>query len=270
MNRHYNTGVTLSSLKGMKAAGEKIACLSAYDASFARVLDNTGIDVVLVGDSLGVVIQGYDTTMPVSVTDMVYHCRCVTRAVSRALVICDMPFMSYSTVGDALRNATRLIQKGGAQVVKLEAGEHQVDIVRELTAWGIACCGHIGLRPQWVHKLGGYKAQAKDPVSVKQLLSEARALDEAGADLLVLECVPADVGSTVSREVGIPVIGIGAGARCDGQILVLHDVLGITDPAPRFAKNFLEGHDSVKTAIAAYIAAVKAVDFPAREHIYPA
>ncbi len=271
MSAHNNSAATtLASLKAMKAGGEKAACLTAYDASFARVLDGAGVDAILVGDSLGVVIQGQDTTVPVSVADMAYHCRCVTRAVRRALVICDMPFMSYRTVDAALRNAIRLMQEGGAQMVKLEAGEHQVEIVRELAACGVACCAHVGLRPQWVHKLGGYKVQAKDTVSAGRLLGEAQALAAAGADLLVLECVPAAVGAAVAAAVKIPVIGIGAGADCDGQVLVLHDVLGMTDPAPRFARNFLRGRDSVSAAVGAYVAAVKSGEFPAAEHVYSA
>ncbi len=271
MDLHNNrTNVTLASLREMKVGGEKIACLTAYDAAFARVLDGAGVDVVLVGDTLGIVVQGGDTTVAVSVGDMEYHCRCVARAVRRALVICDMPFMSYYTSGKALRNATRLMQQGGAHAVKLEAGEHQVEIVRELAACGIPCCAHVGLRPQWVHKLGGYKVQAKDAAAAGRLLNDAKALADAGADLLVLECVPADVGDRISAEVDIPVIGIGAGAGCDGQVLVLHDLLGLTDPTPRFAGNFLRGRDSVAAAVAAYVAAVKSGEFPAAEHVYSA
>ena len=265
-----NAATTLFSLREMKARGEKITCLTAYDSSFARILDAAGIDTILVGDSLGVVVQGRDTTVPVSVADMEYHCRCVTRVVRRALVICDMPFMSYCTVGDALRNAARLVRKGGAQVLKLEVGKHQVEIVRELAARGVACCAHVGLRPQWVHKLGGYKVQARDAVSAERLVDEARELAEAGADLLVLECVPAEAGSLVSAAVRIPVIGIGAGADCDGQVLVLNDALGVPGQVPRFARNFLHGRDSVEAAVTAYITAVKAGEFPADEHTYPA
>ena len=263
-------GKTLASLKAMKQSGEKIACLTAYDASFARLLDNAGIDAVLVGDSLGIVVQGEHTTLPVSVEDMAYHCACVTRGLRWALVICDMPFMSYRTVDDALRNATRLMQEGGAHMVKLEAGEHQLEIVRELSACGVPSCAHIGLRPQWVHKVGGYKVQAQDTLSAEQLLREARALAEAGADLLVLECVPGDVGAAVSREVAMPVIGIGAGAACDGQVLVLYDALGITGPLPRFAQDFLRGRDSIGAAVEAYIGAVKDGSFPAERHHYSA
>lgn len=271
MNLHNDgAGITLASLRAMKAGGEKIACLTAYDASFARVLDEAGAEVILVGDSLGIVIQGRDTTVPVSMEDAAYHCRCVTRAARRALIVCDMPFMSYSTVDKALSNAARLMQEGGAHVVKLEAGEHQVEIVRALAARGVACCAHVGLRPQWKHKLGGYKIQAKDAASAERLLNEAKALAGAGADLLVLECVPAPVGDAISAEVKVPVIGIGAGAGCDGQVLVLHDVIGITRPPPRFAKDFLHGRDSIEDAIAAYVAAVKRGEFPASEHVYTA
>lgn len=269
MNLHNNdAGITLASLGALKAGGEKIACLTAYDASFARVLDEAGVEVILVGDSLGVVIQGRDTTVPVSLEDAVYHCRCVAHAARRALIVCDMPFMSYCTVNQALSSAARLMQEGSAHVVKLEAGEHQVEIVRALATRGVACCAHVGLRPQWKHKLGGYRLQAKDAASADRLLSEAKTLVEAGADLLVLECVPASVGKAISAAVKAPVIGIGAGADCDGQVLVLHDVIGVTCPPPRFAKNFLRGCDSIKNAVSAYVTAVKSGAFPASEHVY--
>ena len=263
-----DTRITLASLKAMKAGREKIACLTAYDASFGRVLDEAGLEVVLVGDSLGIVVQGEDTTVPVSLDDVAYHCRCVARSVRRALIVCDMPFMSYCTVDRALSNAARLMQEGGAHVVKLEAGAHQVEIVHALATRGVACCAHVGLRPQWMHKLGGYKVQAREAASADQLLDEAKALVEAGADLLVLECVPARVGEEISAEVEVPVIGIGAGAGCDGQVLVLHDVIGMTRPAPRFAKDFLHGRNSIRDAVAAYVAAVKERTFPAPEHVY--
>lgn len=258
--------VTFTSLKKIKADGEKIACLTAYDASFARVLDEAGVEVALVGDSLGIVVQGGETTVPVGVSDMVYHCRCVARAARRALVLCDMPFMSYYTVGEALANATRLMKEGGAHGVKLEAGERQLEVVRALADCGIPCCAHIGLRPQWVHKLGGYKVQASDAAAENQLHNDARALADAGADLVVIECVPSQVGASVAAAVEIPVIGIGAGADCDGQVLVLHDVLGMTDPMPRFAENFLRGRDSIQAAVAAYVAAVKTGKFPPGGH----
>ena len=261
-------GVTFDSLKKMKAEGEKIACLTAYDVTFARVLDTSGVDVVLVGDTLGIVIQGKDTTLPVSVSDMAYHCRCVTRGVRRALVVCDMPFMSYSSVDQALANAARLMQEGGAHGVKLEAGEHQTEILRELTACGIPCCAHLGLRPQWVYKSGGYRVQAKNAVGAEQLLSEARALEKVGADLLLVECVPAGVADSVRDAVEIPVIGIGAGAGCDGQVLVLYDVLGVSKSPPRFAENFLSGRASVASAVQAYVKAVKSGEFPAGRHTY--
>ena len=260
--------VTFDSLRRMKTEGEKIACLTAYDATFARVLDTAGVDVVLVGDTLGIVIQGKDTTVPVSVSDMVYHCRCVSRGAGRALIVCDMPFMSYFSVDRALRNATRLMQEGSAHGVKLEAGEHQVEILRELTACGIPCCAHLGLRPQWVHKSGGYRVQAKSAADAQRLLDEARALEEAGADLLLIECVPAGVADRVRDAVGIPVIGIGAGAGCDGQVLVLYDLLGISESPPRFTENFLRGQTSVASAVQAYVEAVKSGEFPARRHTY--
>ncbi len=262
-------GVTFDSLRKMKAkGGEKIACLTAYDATFARVLDTAGVDVVLVGDTLGMVIQGKETTVPVSVSDMVYHCGCVARGVQRALVLCDMPFMSYSSVDQTLENAARLMQAGGAHGVKLEAGEHQVEILRELAACGIPCCAHLGLRPQWVYKSGGYQVQAKSATDAQQLLKEAKLLEEAGADLLLIECVPARVAEQVRDAVDIPVIGIGAGAGCDGQVLVLYDVLGISKAPPRFAKDFLRGQSSVASAVQAYVKAVKSGEFPTDLHTY--
>ena len=263
-----NMKVTFDSLKMMKAKGEKIACLTAYDATFARILDGAGIDMILVGDTLGIVIQGQDTTIPVSLSDMIYHCHCVARTTRRALVLCDMPFMSYYTIDKALKNATRLMREGGAHGVKLEAGEHQVEVVRELAACGIPCCAHLGLRPQWMHKLGGYKVQARDSVSVDLLLKDAKDLADAGADLLLLECVPAKVGDVLRDKVDIPVIGIGAGASCDGQILVLYDILGITELPLRFTENFLSSSHSVKSAVTAYIDAVKSGKFPSDKHTY--
>lgn len=260
--------ITFGSLRKMKAEGRKIASLTAYDAAFARLLDGAGIDMILVGDTLGVVVQGRDTTIPVGVAEMVYHCSCVTRVARRPLILCDMPFMSYYNVDRALENATLLIQKGGAHGIKLEAGKHQVEIVRELSTRGIPCCAHLGLRPQWLHKMGRYRVQAKDPASAQRLLDEARALEEAGADLLLLECIPADVAEAVTGAAEIPVIGIGAGSGCDGQILVLHDVLGIGEPGLRFAENFLQGRDSIKSAISAYIDAVRSGAFPDSRHTY--
>lgn len=261
--------VTIETLRAMKRAGEKIACLTAYDYSFARVLDRAGIDVVLVGDSLGTVMQGHDSTLPVQMSDMIYHARCVAPACERALLIVDMPFMSYQQSREqALGNAGRLMQEGRAQVVKLEGGAPMIDTVRFLVERGIPVCGHLGLTPQSVHQLGGYRVQGREAAAADQLRRDALALEAAGAAALVLEAVPAELARTVSGELGIPTIGIGAGKDCDGQVLVLPDMLGVYEPAPKFVKNFLRGHDSVQAAVGAYIEAVRTGTFPGPEHTF--
>jgi 3-methyl-2-oxobutanoate hydroxymethyltransferase len=259
--------VTVSVLAKMKAAQQKIACLTAYDASFAKILNVAGVDVILVGDSLGMVIQGEATTVPVTVDDMVYHTKCVARANERALLIADMPFMSYATVEQTLGNATRLMQAGGAHMVKLEGGAEQIAVVRALTARGIPVCAHLGLTPQSVHKLGGYRVQGRAPEAAQILLDDALALEAAGADLLVLECVPAQLAQTISQRLRIPVIGIGAGMACDGQVLVLYDVLGIAPRMPKFSRNFMQAQASIADAVSAYVKAVKSQQFPAPEHV---
>jgi len=261
--------VTIATLRRMKHRGEKIAALTSYDASFTRVLEAAGVEVLLVGDSLGMVIQGQDSTLPVSVTDMVYHTRNVVRVRRRALVIADMPFMSYSSAAQALETAGRLMKEGGAHMVKLEGGNTQLDTVRTLSKFGIPVCAHLGLLPQSVHKLGGYLVQGRDAESAQALRDDALALQEVGAALLVLECVPAELARQISEQLQIPVIGIGAGPGCDGQVLVLYDMLGITPGTlPRFVKNFLAHAHGVEAAVAAYVAAVKDGGFPAPEHSF--
>jgi 3-methyl-2-oxobutanoate hydroxymethyltransferase len=262
--------VTLGTLRAMKQAGEKIACLTAYDYSFAHLLERAGVDLVMVGDSLGMVVQGHDSTLPVTVTDMVYHSRCVARALRRALLVVDMPFMSYQAGPvAALENAGRLMQQGGAQVVKLEGGAPMVETVRFLTERGIPVCGHLGLTPQSVHQLGGYQVQGRDAGAAQRIRADALRLQEAGAGLLVLEAVPAELARAVSDDLDIPVIGIGAGPACDGQVLVLHDMLGLYPrPSPRFAKNFMSGAGSIEEAVQNYVAAVKSRAFPGPEHSY--
>ncbi len=256
--------ITLTRLQGMKASGEKIACLTAYDASFATILDHAGMDIILVGDSLGMVVQGQDSTVSVTMEDMIYHSQCVSSATKNAFLIADMPFMSYTNVEQALANATDLIQLGGAQMVKLEASARQASIVQELSECGIPICAHLGLRPQYIHKLGGYTMQGKDDASAKELIESAQSLQAVGADMLLLECVPDDLAHKITQQSSIPVIGIGAGRQCDGQILVLHDVLGITQGVtPKFAKNFLAEADDIPTAIANYVQDVKNLKFPA-------
>ena len=261
--------VTVSTLREMKQAREPIACLTAYDASFAQLVDLAGTDVVLVGDSLGMVIQGLDTTVPVTVDDIVYHSRAVVRGLRRAFLMVDMPFMSYTTREQALDNAIRIMQEGGAKMVKLEIGRGQVGIVEHLANQDIPLCAHLGLKPQSVHKLGGFKVQGREEQTALRMVDEARALENAGADTLLLECVPNALGAAIRDAVRIPVIGIGAGPGVDGQILVLYDVLGITQGRmPRFVKNYLTGRDSPLEALRAYVRAVKDRSYPAEEHCF--
>lgn len=261
--------VNVSRLRAMKGNGEPIACLTAYDASLAWVIDQAGVDLVLVGDSLGMVIQGHDTTVPVTMADMVYHARCVRRGVHRAFLVVDMPFGSYSLPEPAFANAVRLMQDGGAEMVKLEGGALQVRTVEFLAARDIPVCAHIGLTPQSIHKLGGFKVQGRDEHAAKQMLADAHALQEAGADIVLLECVPSALGQAIAAALSVPVIGIGAGPAVDGQILVLYDILGITPGRkPRFARDFLAGAESVGSALAAFVAAVKDGSYPAEEHCF--
>ena len=260
--------ITVASLRKLKRNSEKFACLTAYDASFAALLERTGVDVLLVGDSLGMVVQGHETTVPVSVDDMIYHTRNVMRGARRALVIADLPFMSYADVGQALANAARLMQEGGAHMVKLEVTGPALDVVRALAAHSIPVCAHLGLSPQSVYKLGGYYVQGRDAEAADAMVGQARAMQEAGADLLLVECVPAALAAQIARSIDIPLIGIGAGAACDGQVLVLYDMLGITPgKRPRFSMDFLHatGGD-VEAAVRAYVEAVKAGTFPGPEH----
>lgn len=265
--------ITVTTLRKMKQEGEKIAMLTAYDASFAAILDQTGVDVVLVGDSLGMVVQGHDTTVPVMMEHMLYHTRLVSQACQQALVIGDMPFLSFSDPVRALDNAARLMQEGGAQMVKLEGGGHVIDVVANLSKHDVPVCAHLGLQPQAIHKLGGYRVQGRDQETADAMLRDAKALQDAGADMLLLECVPTDLAKNITETLSIPTIGIGAGRDCDGQVLVLYDVLGISlGHRPRFAKNFLAelstGKVSIQAAIRAYIEAVKQQHFPADEHIF--
>ncbi len=261
--------VNVSTLAKMKAAGEPIACLTAYDASFARLVDEAGTDLVLVGDSLGMVIQGHDTTVPVTVGDIIYHSRCVARGLQRAFLVADMPFMSYSDRHRALDNAVRLMQEGGAMMVKLEGGAEQIRIVEHLAQHDIPVCAHLGLRPQSVHKIGGFKVQGRDESQARQMLEDARGLEAAGADIVLLECVPNELGEAVRDALAVPVIGIGAGPKVDGQILVLYDILGITGGRmPRFVKDFMSEAGSPLAACAAYVRAVKSRAYPAPEHCF--
>jgi 3-methyl-2-oxobutanoate hydroxymethyltransferase len=261
--------VTLSTLAQMKARGEKIACLTAYDASFAALLDDAGVDVVLVGDSLGMVIQGHDTTVSVTMDQMVYHCAAAARGIQRSFLIADLPFMSYHSRDLALVNSVRLMQEGGARMVKLESGKGQLEIVQFLADHDIAVCAHLGLKPQSVHKTGGFRVQGRDADAAQRMIEDALALEAAGADLLLLECIPSGLGGTISQAVKVPVIGIGAGPDTDGQILVLYDVLDITSGRkPRFVRNFMDGSPSPREALSRYVRAVKSGEYPAPEHCF--
>ena len=261
--------VNVSTLARMKAEREPIACLTAYDASFARLVDAAGVDLVLVGDSLGMVIQGHDTTVPVTVEDIIYHSRQVARALTHAFLVADMPFMSYSEPEQALDNAVRLMQEGSAMMVKLEGGEGQCRIVEHLARHDIPVCAHIGLRPQSVHKIGGFKVHGREPSQAEQMAATATRLEEAGADLVLVECVPNELGRAVAKQCRVPVIGIGAGPDVDGQILVLYDMLGITQgPLPRFVRNFITGAADPLAACEAYVQAVKSREYPAPEHCF--
>ena len=258
---------TITNLNAMKADGEKFAVITAYDYTFSRLIETAGIEVTLVGDSLGNVIQGRDSTIPVTVDEMAYHTEIVKRGNSRTLLMTDMPFMSYATENQALDNAAILMQ-AGAQMVKLEGGEWLAETIYMLTERGIPVCGHVGLTPQSVHKLGGYKVQGKDEEAAQQMIDEAAILEEAGVDLLVVECVPSSLGRDLSAALTIPVIGIGAGPDTDAQVLVLQDMLGISQRLPKFSKNFLEKTDSIQDAIIAYGNDVRSGAFPAPEHCF--
>jgi 3-methyl-2-oxobutanoate hydroxymethyltransferase len=260
--------IRLSTLKRYKAEGNKFVALTSYDASFAQISDEAGIEVLLVGDSLGNVIQGLDSTVPVTIDQMAYHVTCVARGNKNAMIMADMPYMTYTSEVAALENATRLMQ-AGAHTIKLEGGAWLSPIIQRLTECGIPVCGHIGLLPQSVDKLGGYKVQGTNQSGADTLKRDAQAIQEAGADLMVMECIPSDLASEITRSLDIPTIGIGAGAGTDAQVMVLHDILGLkTRPTPKFVKNFLTDASSVETAIRAYADAVRNGQFPATEHCY--
>ncbi len=261
--------VNVATLGRMKAEGEKIASLTCYDASYAAVVDEAGVDVVLVGDSLGMVIQGHDTTVPVTLENVIYHCKAVARGLIRPFLMADMPFMTYTSREDALKNAVRLMQEGGAKMVKLEGGAGQVEIVEFLASHDIAVCAHLGLKPQSVHKTGGFRVQGREEAAAEQMKRDAKALQDAGADVVLLECIPSKLGAEITAELHVPVIGIGAGPDTDGQILVLYDVLDITPGRkPRFVKNCMAGHDSPLAAVRSYVDAVKTRAYPAPEHCF--
>ena len=259
--------VRTSKLLDMKQAGEPIVCVTAYDYSMARLVDEAGIPVVLVGDSLGNVVLGYDSTIPVTLDDVLHHTRAVVRGAKDALIVADMPFMTYNvSVKDALRSAGRLLQEGGAQAVKLEGGAFVAETVRRLTESGIPVMGHLGLTPQSVHQLGGYRVQGRTADQARRLLDDALAIEDAGAFAIVLETVPGNVAHAVTSRLTVPTIGIGAGPACDGQIQVLHDILGLGTRQPRHAKRFAELNAVTLDALRAYREEVTARSFPGPEH----
>lgn len=262
--------ITINSLLKMKAQGEKFSCLTAYDSCFADIISSAGVEVLLVGDSLGMVLQGHDSTLPVTVDDVVYHLSAVKRGNKGALIMGDLPFMSYSSEQQTLETAATLM-RAGAQIVKLEGGAWLAESSRLLAERGIPVCAHMGLTPQSVNRLGGYRVQGRDPEQAQNIIDEAKILQDAGVSILLLECVPVDLGEAITKSLEIPVIGIGAGPKTDGQIMVMHDMLGISPgKSPKFVKNFLPDSEdrSIPGAFAAFSAAVKQGHYPADEHCF--
>ena len=262
--------VTITQIKEMKKRKEKIPMLTAYDYVTAKIVDEAGMPLILVGDSLGMVMLGYESTIPVTMEEMIHHTKAVVRGAKKALVVGDMPFMSYHiSVSDALHNAARFIQEGGAQAVKLEGGEVVAEKVRRLVDCGIPVMGHIGLTPQSMHQLGGYKVQGKGLEEAKKLLNDARILEEAGTFAIVLECTPAPLSKLITQKLAIPTIGIGAGPDCDGQVLVISDMLGLyTEFVPKHVKQYARLAEEIKAAVSSYISEVKSRNFPTAEQSY--
>ena len=262
--------VTLPTLRRMKTKGRKITMVTAYDATFARMIDEAGADVLLVGDSLGMVVQGRETTLPVTVDEVIYHCRAVARGTRYAHIVGDMPFLSHQiSQEEALRNAGRFLSEGGAHAVKLEGGVSAAPTIRRLVSAGIPVMGHVGLTPQSVHAMGGFRVQGKTEEAAERVLADARAVAEAGAYALVLEGIPTDLAAEVTRSLEIPTIGIGAGPECDGQVLVCYDLLGLTpDLKPRFVKRYAELFEDGKAAVAAYCDEVRQGQFPTAVHSF--
>ncbi|TKC91087.1 3-methyl-2-oxobutanoate hydroxymethyltransferase [Trinickia terrae] len=260
--------ITVPKLQTMRDAGEKIAMLTCYDASFASLLDRAGVDVLLIGDSLGNVLQGQTTTLPVSLDDIAYHTACVARAQPRALIAADLPFGTYGTPAEAFASSVKLM-RAGAQMVKLEGGEWLADTVRFLVERSVPVCAHVGLTPQSVHAFGGFKVQGKTEAGANQLMRDALAMQNAGAQMVLMEAVPTLVATDVTKQLRVPTIGIGAGLECSGQVLVLHDMLGIfPGKRPRFVKDFMQGQPSIFAAVEAYVRAVKDGSFPGPEHTF--
>lgn len=263
-----SANVTLTTLQQIKQRGEKFACLTAYDACFASILGQSGVEVILVGDSLGMVLQGHDSTLPVTMDDMIYHMQCVKRGNEGALLIADLPFMSYASETQTLENCAALM-RAGAHMVKLEGGAWIESTTRMLAERGIPVCAHMGLTPQSVNRIGGFHVQGRDTDQAQAIIEEAKLLQEAGANILLLECVPRELAKKVTDSLDIPVVGIGAGPDTTGQIMVLHDVLGVSPITPKFVKNFLnESENGIPGAIEAYVNAVKSGTFPSEEHCF--
>ncbi len=261
---------TILDLQRMKAEGEKITVLTAYDYPFARLMDQAGIDMILVGDSVGCVVSGYDNTLPVTMEDMVYHTRAVVRGAQQAFIVADLPFLSYQIdLADARRNAGRLMQEGGAHAVKLEGGRNVAATLEAIVAMDIPVIGHIGLTPQSIHRMGGYRVQGKRDEQARKLLEDARAVEAAGAFAMVLEGIPAALAAEITAAVSIPTIGIGAGPQCDGQVLVIHDILGLCDKfSPKFVKRYAELGERVRDGVSDYIREVREGVFPGPEHSF--
>jgi 3-methyl-2-oxobutanoate hydroxymethyltransferase len=265
--------VTVPDLARMKASGERVTVLTAYDCAFARLLDEAGVDALLVGDTLGAVVQGHENTLPVTLDEMIYHTRMVARGRRRALVIGDMPFGCYQvSPAQAVKSAIRFVKEGGAEAVKLEGGITMAATIERIVAAGIPVMGHVGLTPQSVHHFGGYRVQGRNRGHGRgdrgRVLDDARAVESAGAFAVVLECIPQDLAAEITAELSIPTIGIGAGVHCDGQVLVLHDFLGFSERVPKFVKRYAELGSEVVRAAGAYVSEVKAGTFPAAEHAY--
>lgn len=262
--------ITIPDLTRRKAEGKRITMLTAYDYAFARMVDESEIDIVLVGDSLGTVIQGHPTTLPVSMDEMLYHTRIVSRGVKNALVVSDMPFLSYQTsIEDGVYNAGRFLKEGGAAAVKVEGGFNAVDRIRAMIASGIPVMGHVGMLPQSVHKMGGYKVQGKDDLSAERILDDARLLEDAGVFAIVMECIPEDLAKRITDTLSIPTIGIGAGIHCDGQVLVLHDLLGLLpQPMPKFVRQYAALRDQCIEAIKRFKEDVENGRFPGKDESY--
>ena len=259
--------VTVNTLQTLKEKGEKFVCITAYDATFARLISEAGAETMLVGDSLGMVLQGHDSTLPVTIDDMAYHTACVARGNTGSLVIGDMPFMSYTTPEQTLDSAMALMQ-AGAHMVKMEGGTWLSESIAMLVERGVPVCAHLGLTPQSVNVFGGFRVQGRTPKGAKSILADAVEIQDAGASLLVLECIPAELAADISEKLTIPVIGIGAGPGTDAQVLVMHDMLGLSEHSARFVQNFMEGQASVQDALRAFVEAVKSGAYPRPEHSY--